>query len=842
MESGKRLVVGIAAHVDAGKTTLAESLMFRSGMIRRAGRVDNKDAFLDTETVEKERGITVFSHIAVLKSGSDTYTLLDTPGHPDFSAETERAFSVLDYCILVISGTDGVQSHTLTLWKLLEKCSIPVFIFINKMDIAHDTPDDILRVLKKRLSDRITLIGGENGYEELALHSEDMMNEYLDTGSISDSSIADAVQSRTVFPAMCGSALRMTNIDDFLDMIGRYTVMKGYPAEFAAKVYKLSQDKNTLLTHVKITGGSLSVRDELPAGKVTGIRIYSGVKYTQTESVQAGCIAALTGLSGLAAGDGLGAEEHSSFELAGIMSWRVIPGEDIDTRTLLSRLRSFELSEPGLRVRARNGEVFVNVLGEMELEILNTLWKEKYGSALSFDEGSVTYRETIEGSAEGAGHYEPLRHYAEAAVRIEQAERGSGITVTSELPEDILPARYQHQILSVLREKEHLGVLTGSVLTDVRIILINGRAHIKHTEGGDFREAAVRAVRNALMYARNILLEPYMDMTLSVPEEFLGRVMSALSGEGIEFSTPDISDGEAVITGSAPAQKLARFHTSLSSLTSGKGRLSTSYKGYFKADAQDDIVRAFGYDPEADLENSPDSVFCSHGAGVIVKWDEVKERMHTSLSDNTAPAEEDDTGYEVRDFRERLYSDEELMAVFERTYGKIDRPRRYAMRREVNCENYKRKKPQPVTGDSYLLVDGYNVIFADAALSELARSSLDHARHRLTDILINYSGFRRLKTILVFDAYRMKNESREITQIGGITVVYTKKAETADMYIERVSHELAPNSRVRVVTSDYAEQLIILGNGALRVSAAEFFADAALADEQIRALLDKLSE
>ncbi len=825
----KRIVIGIAAHADAGKTTLAEAMLVRSGVIRTAGRVDSGSAYLDTTAIEKKRGITVFSHQAVMTYADAGITILDTPGHSDFSAEAERTLAVLDAAILVISGTDGVQPHTLTLWRLLDHYGVPVIVFVNKTDISHrlDTVPDELR----RLSDRIVPFEDE----ALAECDEDMMDEYLEKGSLSEDTLISAFARRAYFPCFYGSALKDQGVENVLDAAARLVTPKYTGEGFGARVYKISNDGGTRLTHMKITGGSISVRDRIDDEKVTRLRIYSGAKYTQTDTAEAGEVVAAEGLTSLSAGDGAGFEKRSQAVLEPVMRYTVI--SDTDEHILYDRLREIEAEEPVLRVRQENGEISVFVMGDIQLEVLKNMYEQRFGGSISFGEGRISYRETIAAPVIGIGHYEPLRHYAEAVVEISPLPRGSGIVCGTDCSEDILHRRFQHMVVSCLESKEHLGVLTGSPLTDVKITLINGKAHIKHTEGGDFRQAALRAVRMGLMHAENILLEPYFSFVLTVPQASVGRAMTDMQNMGATFGTPE-TDGEmSVIKGSAPAAQIGYYHSELQSYTGGRGTLITEFDGYFPCSNADEVIARTGYDPEADLENSPDSVFCSHGVGTIVRWDMVRERMHTEESGTVSVSEPEITPAQAARFRARLYSDDELMEIFEKTYGRIERPKRYAMRREENVSSKPHKKPLPA-GKDYMIVDGYNIIFAWDELKELAKTSLDHARHRLTDMLINYAGFRNCELILVFDAYKT-HEERRTERVSNITVVYTREAETADMYIERTAHELTPKARrVTVATSDYAEQLIILGNGALRISAREFHDDVMLTEQTIRTVIE----
>ncbi|MBQ5311220.1 MAG: TetM/TetW/TetO/TetS family tetracycline resistance ribosomal protection protein, partial [Oscillospiraceae bacterium] len=693
----KRIVIGIAAHADAGKTTLAEAMLVRSGVVRTAGRVDSGSAFLDTTDMEKERGITVFSHQAVMTYNDTAVTILDTPGHSDFSAEAERTLSVLDAAILVISGTDGVQPHTLTLWRLLEHYGVPVFVFVNKTDISHrldSIPDEL-----RKLSGLIVPYDDES----LAECDEALMDEYLESGALSQTAVSKAFSGRKVFPCFYGSALKNDGVDKLLDAVTVLAVPKYSGEGFGARVYKISSENGTRLTHMRITGGTLSVRDRIGEEKVTRLRIYSGAKYTQTDTAEAGEVVAAEGLTALCAGDGAGYEKRSQAVLEPVMRYTVI--SDADPHILLDRLRAIEAEEPVLRVRSENGETSVYVMGVIQLEVLRKMYSERYGSDIAFGEGKISYRETIAAPVTGIGHYEPLRHYAEAVVEISPLPAGSGVVCGTDCPEDVLHRRFQHTIISSLENKEHLGVLTGSPLTDVKITLKNGRAHIKHTEGGDFRQAALRAVRMGLMHAENILLEPFFSFTLTVPQANVGRAMTDLQNMGAKFGAPGTDGDMSVMTGSAPAARIGYYHSELQSYTGGRGTLYTEFDGYYPCADADEVIAETGYDPEADLENSPDSVFCSHGVGTVVRWDMVREYMHTEENGSVTVSAPDITPAQAARFRARLYSDDELMEIFERTYGKIERPRRHAMRREENVSSKPHYKPVP-TGKDYVIVDG----------------------------------------------------------------------------------------------------------------------------------------
>ena len=847
----KRLVIGMTAHVDSGKTTLAEAMLYTSGTIRKLGRVDHGDAFLDTHSIEKKRGITVFSKQAVMEYGGAQYTLLDTPGHVDFSAETERTFSVLDAAVLVISGTDGVQSHTETLWELLSRYNVPVIIFVNKTDISQFSREYLLSELDRRLSGSIIDCSaeGDRFYEAASLCSEKLMNEFLESGSISDASIAGAVMNRELFPCVFGSALKLTGTDKLLDVIGRFTAEPERPDVFGARVYKITVENGTRLVCMKITGGSLKVKTPLICGqdsvqeKADRIRIYSGMKFRTVDEAPAGTLCAVEGLASAYAGEGLGCERDAVRPfLEPVLSYRVICPDGTDAQTVYAKLRLLGEEDPSLHLswNDRLKEIRLDLMGEIQLEILKSLISERFGFDVSFDEGSIAYKETIAAKVEGVGHYEPLKHYAEVHLLMEPLPRGSGLVFETDVSEDRLALNWQRLILTHLAEKTHLGVLTGSPITDMKITVAGGRAHLKHTEGGDFRQATYRAVRMGLMSAESILLEPYYDLRIELPDEFVGRAMSDLQRLGADFSQPRPSDTEtglSVITGSAPIAKMRGYQTELAGYSKGRGRLSVSFGGFFPCAEQERIVSETGYNAESDLDNTADSVFCSHGAGFVVKWNEVPEYMH--LPSVLAP-EKPDTAQEpapVRRASAASYDDKELMAIFERTYGKINRDPRSAMVTEKK-HNEKEYVYKPLnTGDEYLLVDGYNIIFAWDELSSLAKDNLELARNTLINAMCNYRGFTRCNLILVFDAYRIKGNEREVEEINGITVIYTKEAETADMYIEKASHELSKKHRVRVATSDRLEQIIIMGSGAYRMSASEFHDEVMKAEHEIRDII-----
>lgn len=846
-EAMKRLVIGMTAHVDAGKTTLSEAMLFVSGELRKAGRVDKRDSFLDTHAIERSRGITVFAKQAVMHLNGAEYTLLDTPGHTDFSAETERALSVLDCAILVISGIDGVQSHTETIWRLLARYNIPVFVFVNKTDIAVTGKDFLLAELQAKLSHRVVDFTPREDktplYEELAELDENMMNGFLETGMIPDEDIREAVFKRNVFPCYFGSALKFTGITQLLDGISAYAKFPEYGDKFGARVYKITTEGSTRLTHMKITGGSLKVRSEINGEKVTALRIYSGAKFTSVDTAGAGCIVAAAGLSETFAGQGIGFEKESTQPLlAPVLTYRLVLPQDVDVHTMYKNMFILEEEDPALHVSfdPRFGDIHVSLMGKIQLEVLTTVIKDRFGIDVSFDRGSIAYKETIASPVVGIGHYEPLRHYAEVHLLMEPLPAGSGVEICSDCSEDVLDRNWQRLILSNLHDKTHIGVLTGSPITDIKITLVTGRASLKHTEGGDFRQASYRAVRMGLRYAQSVLLEPFYSFTLRIPAECTGRALNDLQQMGGEFSSPE-NDGEfTVITGKAPVSEMADYHTDVSGYSKGRGRLTCVFEGYYPCHNAEEVIENIGYDVDGDLDNTADSVFCAHGAGYGVKWDEVRDYAHLENGISFASDSRADDEPVRRSVSVSPADDDELMAIFERTYGKINRDPRTKMRREYEPPKTK-AKPLP-QGPIYLLVDGYNIIFSWDELKKLAADDLDLARSRLIQLMCNYRGYKKCEVILVFDAYKIKGDHREVEQVGGISVIYTKEAETADMYIEKVSHELAKEHRVRVATSDGAEQVIILGNGAYRVSAAEFYEEVKAVETEIRDIIDRNSQ
>lgn len=847
----RNITVGITAHVDSGKTTLAEALLYKTGHIRKLGRVDNGSSFLDTDSIERERGITIFAHQAELTVGDLRITLLDTPGHVDFSAETERTMRVMDYAILVISGTDGVQSHTSTLWKLLRKYEVPVFIFVNKMDLIGADRSSVLSRLRRQLSDSCAdfSASGEELYENAAACDEELMESFLGSGSLSDGDIIKAVAERRIFPCFFGSALKMEGVEEFAAALGRFTAEPGRYDSFGAKVYKVAYDgKGTRLTHLKVMGGALRVRDELTytdpdgneiTGKVSSVRFYSGEKFRTAETAEAGEVCAVTGLDGTYAGQGIGCIRNSDRAvLEPVMTYRADFPAEKNAYDVLKDMRRLEDEDPQLHIlwNEQLREIHLQLMGAVQLEVLSRIIAEKFGYTVTFGSGAVAYKETIRGAVEGVGHYEPLRHYAEVHLLLEPLPAGSGLRFETACHEDELDRNWQRLILTHLEEKTHVGVLTGSPITDMKITLAAGKAHLKHTEGGDFRQATYRAVRQGLRSAESVLLEPYYEYELEVPAELVGRAISDLQHMSAEFSAPETVGEMAVITGSAPVSELNDYQSEVVGYTRGKGRLSCVNGGYRPCHNAEEVITAIGYDCDGDLENSADSVFCSHGAGFVVKWDEVPGHMHLpSCLDTEKSDAPEEKQRKVQRYFERAASDEELMAIFERTYGKIERDPRKAFKRVKTAADYSKPVKLPdYEGPDYLLVDGYNIIFAWDELKKIAEENLDAARAELVKKMCNYQGYAGCELILVFDAYKVKGRHRDVERYYNISIVYTRESETADSYIERVSHELSRKHRVRVATSDGLEQMIILGNGAMRISAAEFEKRVREADEAIR--------
>ena len=825
----KHICAGLLAHVDAGKTTLAESLLYHTGSIRKMGRVDHQDAFLDTNEMERARGITIFSKQAVFDLKDKEITLLDTPGHVDFSAEMERTLQVLDYGILIISGPDGVQGHVETLWRLLNQYQIPTILFVNKMDQEGTEKEKILGQLRKRLHEHCIDFSQdrerEEFLEEAAMCGEPALEEYLETGNISQKKLRDMVKNRELFPCFFGSALKSQGITEFLEGLEALLECPSYPETFGAKVYKISRDdKGTRLTHMKITGGSLKVKQLITGEgweeKADQIRIYDGQSFQTVEEAGAGCVCAVTGLTKTWSGEGLGEEPVSAPPvLTPVLTYEIRLPQGTDVHGMLIKLRQLEEEIPELQIlwNEQLGEIHAQVMGEVQIEILKQMILERFGIEVEFGSGNIVYKETIKEPVEGIGHFEPLRHYAEVHLLLEPLERGAGLVFAADCSEDILDRNWQRLILTHLEEKHHLGVLTGSEITDMKITLIAGRAHLKHTEGGDFRQATYRAVRQGLRKAESILLEPVYEYSLEVPQDTVGRAMADIQRMSGTFSTPDIQGEYAFLTGTAPVSEMRDYQREVTAYTRGRGHLSFVLKGYEPCHNSQEIIEAAAYDPEGDLENPTGSVFCSHGAGFNVPWDQVEEYAHI----DTGFGKEEEPEMEIQSapvpsFEEIRLTQQELEEIFVRTYGPIKRPRYnqeedFAVKKTPEkTRRYKKQEPEK----EYLLVDGYNIIFAWEDLQELAKVNIEGARNKLMDMLCNYQGYKKCTLILVFDAYKVEGNQGEVQKYHNIYVVYTKEAETADQYIEKTVHEIGRKYHVTVATSDALEQVIIMGQGA----------------------------
>ena len=869
----KHIVLGILAHVDSGKTTLSEAMLYRSGAIRKLGRVDHKDAFLDTDALEKARGITIFSKQALLTAGSTDITLLDTPGHVDFSTETERTLQVLDYAVLVVSGTDGVQSHTETLWRLLRRYHVPTFVFVNKTDLPGKSKEELLAQLNHRLGEGFVDFGMPQADRDdaLALCDENLMNRMLEAGLLTDAEIIPAIARRHVFPCWFGSALKLDGVEELLGGLDRFTRPAPALDVFGAKVFKVSQDEQgARLTWLRVTGGELKVKAQLSgeadgepwAEKANQLRLYSGTKYTLAETIHPGQVCAVTGLTKARQGEGLGAERDSDLPvLEPVLSYQVLLPEDADVHAALGKLHRLEEEEPQLHVvwNETLGEIHVQLMGEIQLEVLRSLLAERFGLNVEFGPGGILYKETITEPMEGVGHYEPLRHYAEVHLILEPGEPGSGVQCLLGCSEEQLDRNWQRLILTHLEERTHRGVLTGSALTDVKITVAGGRAHQKHTEGGDFRQATYRAVRQGLMQAQSVLLEPYYDFVLEVPAENVGRAMTDMSQKEAEVSSPQLHGDTAVLKGRGPVSTLWDYAGELAAYTKGEGHLSCVTGGYGPCHNAQEVIEQNGYDPEEDMANPTGSVFCSHGSGFYVEWDKVPEYMHVeSVLDPGSAAEYEQyawTEYQIR--RERKESEgeqwigvDEVDAILDRTFnankkegftphkGISHRTRRNVGQPSVREYGQSAKKPA-VKKEKYLLVDGYNVIFAWEELNELAKVNIDGARGRLMDILCDYQGIRKCNLIVVFDAYRVQGHPTEILDYHNIHVVYTKEAETADQFIEKFAHENGAKYDVTVATSDGLEQIIIRGQGCGLISAREFEKEVASVQAHVRTRLEE---
>ncbi|MCM1038314.1 MAG: TetM/TetW/TetO/TetS family tetracycline resistance ribosomal protection protein [Ruminococcus sp.] len=917
IEKKKKTVIGILAHVDAGKTTLAESLLYISGSIRRAGRVDHGDTFLDTDAQERTRGITIFSKQAQISWKDTDITLLDTPGHVDFSAEMERTLQILDYAVLVISAPDGVQEHVVTLWKLLSRYDIPAFLFINKMDMPESDRQGLLRELQERLGSGCIDFSGEKEAEEtrerqdflenIAVCDERLLNNYLEGGGIAKEEIKKLIAERKVFPCYFGSALKMTGIEEFLDGVAEYTRPVEYPQKFAARVYKIGRDgAGNRLTYMKITGGCLQVKQTLVSRegtweeKVDQIRVYSGLRYQTVQEAQAGEVCAVTGLTRTFSGEGLGEETESAAPLlAPVMTYRILLPEECDVHGMYKNLCQLAEEEPQLHVvwKEQVGEIHVQLMGEVQIEVLKNLIEERFGAAVGFDAGSIVYKETIKTPAEGAGHFEPLRHYAEVHLLLEPGEPGSGLVFDTACSTDMLDKNWQRLVLTHLEEKEHIGILAGAPLTDMKITLMAGRAHLKHTEGGDFRQATYRALRQGLHRAECVLLEPVYEFRLEVPSSMIGRAMSDIQAMHGAFEGPTVDGDLSILTGKAPVSTMWGYQTQVLSYSGGRGRFFCSLKGYEPCHNTEEVLAKIGYDEERDLDNPSSSVFCAHGAGFIVKWDEAENYMHVeslgrgvqaegsgtaevdkaaggsmqageidrtgqqmqtgqggNVQDESAQAAKQEPGRPRQSkIATSLSADKELEEIFNRTYGgrnaaedEITTRKKWGSPRESRQTKYDTvvtktdtsvtKSADKAPPKEYLLVDGYNILFAWEELSELAKSNLDGARGKLMDILSNYQGYRKMTLILVFDAYKVKGNPGSIQNYHNIHVVYTKEAETADQYIEKATHEMAKKHHVTVATSDGLEQLIIMGQGARRLSARELKEDIMSTSQELREL------
>ena len=840
--TGKRVLnVGLLAHVDAGKTTLSESILYQSGAIRNLGRVDHQDAFLDTDEMERERGITIFSKQAVLTWKDTEITLLDTPGHVDFSAEMERVLQVLDCAVLVISGADGVQGHTETLWKLLTRYGIPVFLFVNKMDQEGTDCGKLLAELKSRFSEgcidfgRVET-GAEEVIEEIAVCDEQTMEEYLEKGSVAVASIRRLVADRKIFPCYFGSALHLQGVEELMNGICTYQMQKENPAAFGAKVYKIARDgQGNRLTYLKVTGGTLKVKDVIGENgdKVNQIRVYSGEKYELLSEADAGKVCAVTGLAETYPGQGLGAEKDSELPiLEPVLTYRIILPDDCNVHTMLRDLKLLEEEEPELHVVwiEKSQEIHVQLMGDVQIEILQRIIKERFGVLVEFGEGSIVYKETIAAPVEGVGHFEPLRHYAEVHLRLEPGERGSGMQFDSECSEDVLDRNWQRLVLTHLEEKEHKGVLTGSVITDMKITLTSRKAHLKHTEGGDFRQATYRAVRQGLKKAESVLLEPYYEFRIELPSENVGRAMTDIQNRFGKFEAPETLGEMTVLTGIAPVSTLSGYQKEVIAYTGGRGRISLTLKGYDLCHNQEEVVAARGYDSELDLANPTGSVFCAHGAGFVVDWDEVEEYMHMERTlDQTGEEGLAEVTLPKRRHSSIELTQEELDAIYVRTpdpvkqnHGPVTVCAKEKDREPGSAytdPKWERRRREKEGRQEYLLVDGYNIIFSWEELRELSEKDIGAARGKLADILSNYQGYRKCTLILVYDAYKVEGNPGEVMKYHNIYIVYTKEAETADQYIEKTVRRIAKDAAVTVATSDGLEQVIILGQGANRMSA-----------------------
>ena len=859
----ENIVMGILAHVDAGKTTLSEGMLYLSGTVRKLGRVDHKDAFLDTYFLERDRGITIFSKQAVFSLGNRRINLLDTPGHVDFSAEMERTLQVLDYAVLVISGADGVQGHTETLWKLLKLYEIPTFIFINKMDQPGTDRESLLTELKERLDEGCIVFGkGKNAesLEEIAMTDEAVLDYFMEHETVRNEDICRLIRERKIFPCYFGSALKLDGVQELLAGFEEYMKPFDGKKEFGARVFKISRDdKGERLTFLKVTGGKLVVKMPInKAEKINQIRIYSGAKYEAVNEVEAGGVCAVTGLSSSYIGQGLGVEKGTAAPfLEPVLTYQMILPEGADTTKVLRELKQLEEEEPLLNIvwNPALEEIHVQLMGEVQTEILKTMIAERFHLDVEFGTGKIVYKETIKSPVVGVGHYEPLRHYAEVHLKMEPLEAGSGLVFDTDCSEDVLDRNWQRLILTHLQEREHPGVLTGAPITDMKITIVAGRAHLKHTEGGDFRQATYRAVRQGLKSAESVLLEPWYSFVLEVPSEQVGRAMSDIGQMNGSFEGPEAEDKQGMVrlTGTAPASEMRDYQREVWAYTKGRGRITLTLKGYEPCHNAEEVIEEIGYDSERDVDNPTGSVFCAHGAGFLVKWDEVPEYMHIKedfLAEK--PGIEQDEVMAVQMGNHCNYSggysssyddDPELLTIMEREFGSKQKERdRYSSYRKQTVSTPVRhttviKENEPKK--EYLLVDGYNIIFAWEELNELAKASIDAARNKLMDILSNYQGFIGCTLILVFDAYKVKGNQGEVQKYHNIYVVYTKEAETADQYIEKTTHEIGRKYKVTVATSDALEQVIVMGQGAYRISARDFYEEVERTEKQIREINER---
>lgn len=855
----RKITLGILAHVDGGKTTLSESVLYLTGKIRKLGRVDHKDAYLDNFQMERDRGITIFSKQAVFEYKDMEVTLLDTPGHVDFSTEMERTLQVLDYAVLLVSASDGIQGHTETLWKLLARYQIPTFIFVNKMDMPNVSGDFVLHELKEKFGDNIVRFQGDVGIlEDIAMTDENVLEEYMETGNISQETITELIFGRKLFPCYFGAALKLEGVEDLLEGICKYTFETVYSDKFGAKIYKISKDNNgNRLTHMKITGGRLSVKESIKGSsidsgeweeKVNEIRIYSGEKYQPVGSVVAGDVCAVTGLTKTYSGQGLGQEEESEKPgLIPVLCYKIIPPDEVNINQAYLKIKELEEEDPTLQLKwnGEKQEITANVMGPIQIQVLKQLIKERFDMDVEFGSAGILYKETIGDSVIGVGHFEPLRHYAEVHLLLEPAEPGSGIILDSKVKENDLAKNWQRLILTHLAEKEHKGVLTGAPITDICITIVAGKAHLKHTEGGDFRQATYRAVRQGLKKAKSVLLEPYYDFTLDVPADCVGRAMNDISRMYGYTNSPQLSESNATLKGYAPVSEIWNYITEVNEYTHGKGRLTLKYKGYAPCHNEEEVINEIGYDSESDVNNPTGSVFCAHGAGFNVPWDLVEDYMHLKDETNLNNIEvgeittiNTDTPSKTR--LNTYAGDKELEEIFERTFGKIKRKkiatptvRRYDSKPKVYKGNNKNNLAECV------LVDGYNIIFAWDELKELAKDNIDGARDKLLDIMSNYQGYKGCTVIVVFDAYNVKRHTETVYKHDNVFVVYTRAAETADMYIAKTTHKMSSKYKVTVATSDALEQLIIMEHGALRMSAMNFLEEVKRVENLISESINK---